>query len=793
MFNQKQPSFEHLRKIFIEDRKPVIFWVGSGASAQVGIPTWDALRKHLYDAAMERIRELVGSEGDEAEAAVEFAKKQSSLWSAFSTLKKYAGETTYKETIRSHLAPPDNAPPPDLLVKIWATPQVKGIVTLNIDGLEEKAHRLMRREELPEIFVGSDIKRHINSIGSHHPFIARLHGHHSDFESWRFTSEEISDLLKDQGYRNAINLILMNSTVVFLGISAEDAAAGGFCEALSGLGVDFGSHFWITNKADAQTSAWAERSGIQKIVYSVADTETHTEAVLDVLVGLTSGISRDSGGDPIVISADPIGSLPEPNEMKLLSEDESRLLLNRYAKHLIEACGGTNSANYQGFLNRYSLPIHQAWHISENNESCQYFGYKVVKKVSGSTFSSIWEVEDTEGNKFALKIIQLENLRKGLQLDSFRRGVQSQRLLQEIGSSTGFVKVREAFEIPPSVIMDFVEGGNLQEIAKQGIFDFWTDGLGIAVSLCNALIQAHGSKHGVLHRDVRPSNIILPYYYYGTCAKDFGGDQYDVRLLNYDMSWHKDACGKVIPGNALEAGYYPPELLKHSQDNISRTTKVDSYGVGMSIYYMIAQIAPSVAGATSSYWESELFRIRKLGPKSFPIAGRILQRIIRSATHPVVTERSTLHEIRSRIEELRSSVVGGIDSACIEHIAELLYNEAGIENYDVSTDGRKLSLEVITGRSIDIEADRTNQTITVFFENKQSGASDWSDIGSNWRQKLNSASEILAAGGWKILPNSHYSNKTIHLGCHISLEEARVRYPKVADALNRGLAKVRID
>ncbi|MFG6620628.1 SIR2 family protein [Sulfitobacter sp. 1A05707] len=793
LFNENHPAYKSLREILIEERRPIIFWLGAGASFDAGIPGWAQLRNLLADAAMERLRDIEGPEGDEAEAAVELAKVQRNLWGAFSTLKRYAGETTYRDEIRKHIAPKDNTQPPDVLKLIWSMPQVKGVITLNLDGLEEKAHRFERQSEMPDVFTGANIKQHVSTIGSHRPFIARLHGHHSDYSSWVFTEDEISNLLRDPGYRAAIDLVLKGSTVVFLGISAEDVAAGGFCQNLAEKGVHFGSHYWITNKVDSNTSEWAEKYGIQKVIYKVTEGENHSDALLDLLKSLNSGRTEEPEGEPIVISQESLTFLPTPKEMRLLDEDQSRTKLNQFAKHLVEAKGGTNTPEYDAFLNEYSLPIHQSWHISDNPGGDQYFGYKVRRKVAGSAFSSIWEVEDASNQRLALKVIQIENLKKGLQLESFRRGVKSQKLLGDSNHKTGFVKVREAFEIPPSVVMEFVDGANLEELSLQSGFDFWSDGLQVALHICRALIAAHGCQYGVLHRDVRPSNIILPYYYYGEYASDLNASQYDVQLLNYDMSWHKEASGKVIPGNALEAGYYAPEMLRHTQDDISRTAKVDSYGIGMTIFYMISKSAPPIAGSTAPDWPEYLAKLRSNNAKNFPISGRLIRRIIETATNPVVSKRATVHEIEGRLNELITSVRDGLQGACIEHIAELLYGEVGGANYDVSNDGRKFSWEVVSGRSIEIEASRSTSEIRMLFVNKQGGQTDWRNIDKNWSSKLDTAKDIFKSGGWKVLPGTTYASRTISLGCSISLSEVRSNFPKVSETLRRGLDKVRID
>ena len=47
-FNINQAEYVRLRQIIAEDLREVTFFVGAGISAEVGLPTWRALRDKLY-------------------------------------------------------------------------------------------------------------------------------------------------------------------------------------------------------------------------------------------------------------------------------------------------------------------------------------------------------------------------------------------------------------------------------------------------------------------------------------------------------------------------------------------------------------------------------------------------------------------------------------------------------------------------------------------------------------------------------------------------------------------------
>lgn len=110
-------------------------------------------------------------------------------------------------------------------------------------------------------------------------------------------------------------------------------------------------------------------------------------------------------------------------------------------------------------------------------------------------------------------MIQIDNIKSGPQIDSFRRGVQSLNYLSR-ADVPGTASIVDAHEIPCAVIMKFIEGSNLSDICSAGGFDFWSEGTRIVINVCSHLEYSHNLPAAVLHRDVRPSNIMVPNYHW---------------------------------------------------------------------------------------------------------------------------------------------------------------------------------------------------------------------------------------------------------------------------------------
>lgn len=790
----QHPNFATFLSTLSEHRAPVVFWIGAGVSADAKLPGWAKLREIFVEAALEELVSRPADEADRLEADLEQAEITTDLWEAFETVKEILGKPAYNASIRRNLGPSETVPIPELHKLIWELEATRGIVSLNIDGLEGRAHQLTRAGEDIDVFFGRDLQNHLHSFREKRPFIARLHGHHSDSTSWVFTKVELERQLRKESYKTSVQSLFSNFTVIFLGISADDIAAGGFLEVMTESGVDSGNHFWITDRNDIQTREWSDRAGILRVPYTVGENENHTSVIRSMLEKVKSHTSKDSLSIPISYSGEIRETIPELKVLKTMDEDEVRLALNAYAKHLLdEGANCTDTRSYQEFLASYSPAIHQSWHLDLQQGYNKFFGYVAVERIHSGPFSTVWRVQDTEYNQYALKVMQLDNLKKGPQLDSFRRGIASQKLIRDTEEFTGIAKIEKAFEIPPSVIMEFIEGEDLEEVSQKADFDFWSDGIQILINLCIEIERAHKSKFGILHRDIRPSNVMIPNYYLGDSAVDHGLDLHAVKILNYDMTWHKDASGKVAPVSKTSAGYYSPELLNEPDSSRARDARVDSYGMGMTIARISTGKPPPVEGSKSHEWFSYLETVRKARNVWFDPAHNYLQRIIEGATQSIPQDRTLIGDVLVKLRILKGAIIDEVDAVNLTIMAEkLMYSVCG-DNYQVNLRGNVFTRQLDGYRSYQIESCQNPDVIKLLFTNSQTDGANWSRIDQPWKSKLRMAEEILQSGGWISLENSGYSQRVITLSAKITRDKLIANFEKAQDALSKAITKVQID
>jgi hypothetical protein len=311
MFDFDQPSYKRFRDIYAERTVPVVAWVGAGMSVEAGLPTWKQLRAHLDAVGRGKARTLQVGAADKMCRELDHVQALKDNWRAFARLKEILGATTYRDEIRAQLSSPRAVPP--RYERLWDL-GLRGMLSLNLDKFASRAFASLRPGVKLHECSGRELGSHLHILRSPPPFVANLHGIAEDERSWVFTHDELSTLLRDESYSNFVNSVLATHVVLFAGVSADDVAAGGFLTRLRMSGGDPPPHFWITDRTDAATDAWAEQNGIHVIRYDVVK---HGHAPLDAFFAdLQQFVPRDDEPPPVVsLATVPETTLPEPSAL----------------------------------------------------------------------------------------------------------------------------------------------------------------------------------------------------------------------------------------------------------------------------------------------------------------------------------------------------------------------------------------------------------------------------------------------------------------------------------------------
>jgi serine/threonine-protein kinase len=150
-----------------------------------------------------------------------------------------------------------------------------------------------------------------------------------------------------------------------------------------------------------------------------------------------------------------------------------------------------------------------------------------------------------------------------------------------------------------NLVMEYVDGESLQELlnkkAQEGEWLPWREGLTIAEQCLEAIARIH--MHGVIHRDIKPDNILITRDDDGVyCAKlmDFGIARMEAEEQQTTMLTKEGTGG---PGTPL---YMAPEQLDPiTFGPISPAT--DIYSMGVMLYQIISGRLPFIGTLSEIY------------------------------------------------------------------------------------------------------------------------------------------------------------------------------------------------
>jgi serine/threonine-protein kinase PknK len=204
----------------------------------------------------------------------------------------------------------------------------------------------------------------------------------------------------------------------------------------------------------------------------------------------------------------------------------------------------------------------------------------------GATATVYRAMQDGFDRDVAIKVLHLDisdrRAQKRFQRERSLNGRLSNHPNVVTVLDSGFVDGRH-----PYLVMEYLEAGSLADRLKQrGPFELALS-MHVGVRIAGALETAH--RVGVLHRDVKPSNVLLSRFEEPALA-DFG----IAAILEMEQSFTA----------ALTPVHAAPELLEGAEPS----PQTDVYALGSTLYTLLAGTAP-FAGPTGEGMLAQLLRI----------------------------------------------------------------------------------------------------------------------------------------------------------------------------------------
>jgi serine/threonine-protein kinase PknK len=196
-------------------------------------------------------------------------------------------------------------------------------------------------------------------------------------------------------------------------------------------------------------------------------------------------------------------------------------------------------------------------------------GFTDLEALGGGGFGLVFRArQETAGRLVAVKLLP-----PGVVDDhALRRFRHECRLLGRLSGHPNVVTVLDSGRTSsgwPYIAMDLCEGGSLHDrLTRQGRLQV-EDVLRVGVRIAGALAAAHAA--GILHRDVKPGNILVSRY--GEPA-----------LADFGIASLRETAEATAPPDGLAPLHVAPEIIEGGPPTVA----ADVYSLGSTLYHLLA-------------------------------------------------------------------------------------------------------------------------------------------------------------------------------------------------------------
>ncbi len=188
--------------------------------------------------------------------------------------------------------------------------------------------------------------------------------------------------------------------------------------------------------------------------------------------------------------------------------------------------------------------------------------YRIVRRLGSGAFATVYLADDLQmGRPVAIKVVP-ETADVD---DRVLREAQAAAKLNHPHIVTMYEMVREPGHT--LLVTEYVEGKTLRERYQEGSLSD-REILQMGVQLSQALDHAH--RRGVVHRDVKPENIMLA-----------SGDSVDVSLMDFGVAQLEDRMSITVDGDLVGTlAYMSPEQIAGNVVD----SRSDVYSLALTLY-----------------------------------------------------------------------------------------------------------------------------------------------------------------------------------------------------------------
>ncbi|MFB5266343.1 Stk1 family PASTA domain-containing Ser/Thr kinase [Paenibacillus enshidis] len=225
--------------------------------------------------------------------------------------------------------------------------------------------------------------------------------------------------------------------------------------------------------------------------------------------------------------------------------------------------------------------------------------YDIIERIGGGGMALVYRAQDILLNRnVAVKVLRQQFVHDEEFIRRFRREAQS-------AASLSHPNVVSIYDVGQEedihyIVMEYVEGKNLNEIIKERAPLQVEEAVRIASQICDALEHAHHNQ--IIHRDIKPHNILI-------------GRNGRVKVTDFGIARAVTSTTITQTGSVVgSVHYFSPEHAK----GVTTGEKSDLYSLGIVLYQMLTAQLPFLGESPISvalkHLQEEFEEPRKVNP-----------------------------------------------------------------------------------------------------------------------------------------------------------------------------------
>jgi predicted Ser/Thr protein kinase len=273
--------------------------------------------------------------------------------------------------------------------------------------------------------------------------------------------------------------------------------------------------------------------------------------------------------------------------------------------------------------------------------------YELEELVGSGGMSSVYCARDRLlERKVALKILHEQFTSDDSYVERFRREARSVAQLAHPNIVT--VIDRGEQDGRQFIVFEYVDGENLKALVdREGPLDV-RDAIELTLQITRGLAFAH--EQGLVHRDVKPQNVLI----------DSDGR---AKVTDFGIAHAVDVDGMTITGTIMGTSNYiaPEQARGHPVDE-----QTDVYSLGCVLYELLAGEVPfegdTFVAVAMKHVNDPAPSVRELRPDVTPRLDRAIQRAMAKDHH----ERfQSMDEFAAELEACYAELDGGVEGATV--------------------------------------------------------------------------------------------------------------------------------